>query len=77
MKDRIGYNELLDRVHRYMWLGRDVVNLNLGFRKFVVLGIFAGLQLGCDNDIDMMYHMKALAFQLEDEIYMEVEIQFL
>ena len=76
VKDRIGYDELVDRVYMYMGLDRDVFNLNLWFRKSVVLGTFVRLQLGCDNDIDMIYHMKALSLQLAYEIYIEVEPQF-
>ena len=75
-KNQIGYDKFIDRVYTYMGLDWDSFKLNLWFRNSIGLGVFAGMRLECENDIDIMYHMKAMSSQMAYEIYVEVESQF-
>ena len=72
VKNRIGYSELVDRVYTYIDLDRTVFNLNLWFRNSVGLSTFAGLRLGCEEDMDMLYHMKMMSLHTACEIYVEM-----
>ena len=75
VKHRISYDKLVDRVYTYMQLNWNVFKLNLWFRNFVNQSIFAGVQLGCKDDIDMLYHMNSMSSHTAYDIYVEMEPQ--
>lgn len=71
----INYDELVDTVYTYMELDWNVFKLNLWFRNSVSLSTFTIVQLGYEDDIHILYHMKLMLPHMAFEIYVKVEPQ--
>lgn len=72
LKERIGFEELIERIYSIMTLDRNRYKVNLVFRNCVGLGVFAGMPLEDDNGIDIIYYMKSNSPPQASEIYVEV-----
>ncbi|CDP03974.1 unnamed protein product [Coffea canephora] len=72
LRERVGFNELIDKVYSIMGLDQNRHKISLIFRNCVQHGVFGAMPLVDDNGVDGMYFLKAKSGHAT-EIYVEVE----
>ncbi|XP_027107591.1 uncharacterized protein [Coffea arabica] len=79
LKERIGYDELVNRIYNAMKLDRDKFRVHLTFRNRVEYGngfaILFGMPLMNDKGVDVFYYLKSSTPEYAAEIYIDVEDQ--
>ncbi|XP_027070891.1 uncharacterized protein [Coffea arabica] len=72
LRERAGFDELVDRAYNITNLDRNKYKISLIFRTCLHYGVFGAMPLMDDNGVDGMYFLKANSGHAT-EIYMEVE----
>ncbi|XP_027071815.1 uncharacterized protein [Coffea arabica] len=72
LRERVGFDELVDRAYNIMNLDRNKYKISLIFRICLHYGVFGAMPLMDDNGVDGMYFLKANSGHAT-EIYIEVE----